>query len=461
MYPFGQMNGAVQRSDGYAEISISDDEMHVLATLIPPRGEGSPITVEYMEAILESHGVTEGIRWEELRERVLEANGERRVLHGIVIAEGEPPIDEVPAHLRIRDELLNRLGLNAPEPPSVAPIVVVHRKDLLGRVVAKRKGRPGVTVTGEPVEPSKREVAHISPGKNTRIADGELIATRSGRLRFDTETIRVEEELEITGSVDYSTGNIEFPGDVTLKGEIKDGFHVWAAGSVNGAGTIDVSQVYCKKTFVTPGGIIGRRQQILRAGGQVSARFVEHCQIESKASIFIREYAYQSQLLALDRIVFGDEGKLIGGRAFSAHGVVAGELGNEVGVSTEVHVGINFVGSRRLESARDAYLKVKDELHRLEHLRESGETPALVSKMVHLTDLRQKYATRMENLLEQVDRNEEAEIFVKNTVFPGVVIRICRAEFYVVEALSSVRFYLEREQGRIAHEPLGEDTDSQ
>lgn len=427
--------------------------MKVLATLVPPRGEGNPITLNYMESILEGAGITTGIRWEEIRERVLEVNGERRILHGVVIATGEPPIDEVPAHLRVRKELLRRLTKPTSPPeggyPATIPIVVVRRGELIARVVENRRGQAGTDVYGNPVEPSKREIERIEPKKNTTISDGALLATRSGRLQLEGGTIWVDEQLEITGSVDYATGNIEFPGDVNLKGEIKDGFHVWAAGSVTAAQTVDVSQIYCKKSFVTPGGVIGRKQQILRAGGKVSCRFVEHCQVESRSSIFIKEYSYQSRLYALDRIVLGDEGSLIGGEVVAAHGVVAGELGNEAGVPTQLVVGINFVGERRLQSAREAFQKVRDELNRLERLREERETPSLVRRMVHLTELRQNYAIRMENLLEQVDRNEEAEVVIHGAVYPGTVVRICRSEYVVTEKLGSGRFLLDKEKGRI------------
>ena len=447
------MRAGTGSSDGYVEISVSEEAMRVLATLVPPRGDGNPITLEQVESILEGQGVTNGIRWEEIRQGVLEANSERRVLHGVVIATGEPPIDEVPSHLRLPKELLRRLREPTPQAeggyPSTIPIVILRRRDLIARVVEKRKGQPGRDVYGNSLEPSRREVEQITPGKNTRISDGSLIATRSGRLQYRDGVVWVDERLEITGSVDYATGNIEFPGDVTLKGEIKDGFHVWAAGSVDAVGTVDVSQVYCKKSFVTPGGIIGRKEQILRAGGQVSCRFAEHCQVESRSSIFLKEYSYQSRLYAEDRIVLGDQGSIIGGGVVAAHGVVAGELGNEAEVATEVVVGINFVGERRLRTARDAYMRVREELSRLERLRQERETPALVRRMVHLTELRQKYAIRMENLLEQLDRNEDAEVVVRGGVHPGVVVRICRAEQVVTEPLGAGRFHLEKGSGRI------------
>ncbi|MFW6214324.1 MAG: DUF342 domain-containing protein [Alkalispirochaetaceae bacterium] len=461
------MSASTQSTDGYAEISVAEDRMSVLATFIPPRGEGEPITLDYIEAMLESHGIISGIKWEEIRDRVLEVNTEGKVIHGVLIAEGEPPIDEIPAHLRLRRELTRRL--EAPPPPPIdergaadlrqvgtrVPIVIVHRNDLLARVVEKRKGQPGSDVFGSPVAPTKREVSQISPGKNTRLTDGTLLATRSGRLQLSGGSVWVDEKLEIAGSVDYATGNIEFPGDVTLKGDIKDGFHVWAGGSVNAAGTVDVSQVYCKKTFVTPGGIIGRKERILRAGGQVSALFVEHCRIESKASIFIKEYAYHARLFALDRVVFGEEGKILGGQVVAAHGVSAQELGNDAGVPTEVVLGINFIGHRRLQSARDAFEKVQQELSRLERLREERESAALERRMVHLTELRLEYTRRMENLLEQVDRNEEAELLCRGTAYPGTVIRICRAELLVTEPIVAHRFRLDKLSGRILCEPLG------
>ena len=58
------------------------------------------------------------------------------------------------------------------------------------------------------------------------------------------------------------------------------------------------------------------------------------------------------------------------------------------------------------------------------------------------------------SLIFQLDRNEEAEIVVRDRVFPGVYIEICHVSYIVSHSMSNISFRLDKAKGKIVPEPL-------
>lgn len=81
----------------------------------------------------------------------------------------------------------------------------------------------------------------------------------------------MNEVLEIDDDVDYKTGHINFPGDVIIRGEVKDGFKVHSRGSIFCAKTLDASEVISGKDLIVQQGIIGRNKGIIQVEGKLKA----------------------------------------------------------------------------------------------------------------------------------------------------------------------------------------------
>lgn len=75
-----------RRNDGTLEVAISDDSMTATATLYPPLGDGAPLTPDFAAELLNRLGVSNGILWDVLSERILETNTEHRMLQDIVLS---------------------------------------------------------------------------------------------------------------------------------------------------------------------------------------------------------------------------------------------------------------------------------------------------------------------------------------------------------------------------------------
>src|SRR5208337_5226117 len=106
---------------------------------------------------------------------------------------------------------------------------------------------------------------------------GRVIASCDGRFQVTADSFWVDEVLDILGDVDLRVGNIDFPGDVVIRGEIRDGFAVKAGKSILCTGVIGAARIECGGNLVSQRGIVGREKAVIKAGGAVEAKFLEGC----------------------------------------------------------------------------------------------------------------------------------------------------------------------------------------
>lgn len=447
--------------DAYLELSVSEDGMEARASLYPAVGNGRMLEPDYVDTVLETQGVVDGIDTEAIAEAILAVNTERRMKEDVVVARGLHPVRERAAFWRI---ILD----TGPRPVTwddderadyrqVTKLPVVHPGELVAKMVPMREGVPGINVRGEEIPFTVEPVDAPQPGDNVRVDEDRAYAEIGGQFQVVGGFFRVEDRLEISGDVGYETGSIEFPGDVVLKGEVKDGFHIWAGRSVSALVTVDVSEIYCRGDFTSKLGVIGRGKALLRCGGKVQSRFVTSCHVESKESIYVEQYAYMSHLGCQDRLAMGKKGRLVGGTVTAANGIRAFSVGNKAGVPTVVRVGIDFIAERKLRLIREKHQAVTLRLQRFTQIAGDDPSDRQLDILRHLEDRRNRLAIRMGEVAGALDANEDAEIIVDGTVFPGVVIQVCRATHRVDRQLAGARFRLEKSTGHVLELPLKDD----
>jgi len=304
--------------DGYAEIKIAEDGLTANAEFHPPIGKGHPLDPDYIEKLLESDGITTGIKWDVIKDSIFECNTEHRILTEIIIAEGIKPIKEIPGYIRMEEKFftekkqLDQDSLQI-DYRSLTPYLIAKKKEKLGHLVARRDGTPGKSVTGVEIPFVKKNIIQFKPGDNTRVEQDQVIALCDGRFILSEDKFWIEEVLQIAGGVDYHTGHIQFPGDVVLNGEIQDGFFVFSGGSIISKVTLDASEVIAKKSLICDLGIIGKKKGLIRVGGDIKAKFIDNCTVESRGSLIIEDSIHTSDVLTLNRVEMGDNGRIIAG----------------------------------------------------------------------------------------------------------------------------------------------------
>ena len=440
--------------DAYAELTVSDDAMKAHLSLYPAIGEGAILTMDYVHALLQGAEVLIGVDFETIGEALFKVNTERRAVENLLVARGETPVPARPEYYRIITaaptpvvEVAGRVDYR-----SSSRINIVQPGQTIARLVSAQEGVDGRTVRGDEIPAPTESVRQLRPGKNTRAVREFVVATVGGSLKTKDGEFFVEDCLEVAGAVGYETGSIEFPGDVVLRGGVKEGFHIWAGGSVTAKVTVDVSEIYCRKDFLAQAGLIGRKKRLLRAGGRVQAKFVGNCVIESKSSVFVQDYVYHSCVNALDRLAMGERGKIIGGSVTVGAGIRCYQLGNTAHIRTVVRAGIDFVSERRLTILRDKREKLASHVARLRASLTGEPTDRQLDILSRLEDAMLQVSTQMAELAETLDRTEDAAIVVEGPVRQGGLIQNCRATIDVDKQLNGVTFRLDKTTGRIVTE---------
>ncbi len=447
---------------GYAEVSCSEDEMKATADFYPPTGEMEPIELYDIKELLDSKGITSGVNWDGIKEAIFKCNLERIQVTDVVIARGVKAVDEVPERIIIEERLLKESS--SPDYESgrvdfkeISPFVLVKEGQVLARITPYQQGRMGSNVQGKAFAYTTVKITKIESGENTRAEGDCIVASCDGRIEYNKSSFWVNEVLEVSSDVDYRTGHIDFPGDVIIKGEIKDGFRVHSGGTVYCAKTMDASEVIAQKDLIVKQGIIGRNKGRVKVAGRAEAKFIENCYLEAKSEIFVEHGILNSAIHTLKRLELGKKGIIIGGKIYAQDGVTATQIGSALGPRTEIYCGIDYSVEQKLEWIRDKNIELALKLKQVE--RKLKATSEGKEKLIEVQEKLKQAIHRMNeaanSLIFQLDKNEDADVIVKGSIFPGAYIEICHLSHIVSREMKHVRLRLDKKKGRVVAEPLG------
>ena len=101
----------------------------------------------------------------------------------------------------------------------------VEKGQPICQIVPPVEGIPGRNVLDEEIPCKEGKMPVLPKGRNTEASeDGmQLLAVKAGRVEFSGRSFLVKSVLEIGGNVDFSTGNINFVGDVHIHGDVSSG----------------------------------------------------------------------------------------------------------------------------------------------------------------------------------------------------------------------------------------------
>ncbi len=318
-------------SDAKIFVFTSADNVVAWIFVIPPIGDGAHVTVKDIMDILTLSKVTHYIN-EAYIEKIV---NEHMYFHTYPIAVAVAPkngedgyiVDyyprEAPEFIATSTEVIDYKLTDFFRPVFAGyPIAEIH---------LPTEGVEGVNFSGV-VMPAKGGLhPKIPNGTNTEISeDGTMVvSTIDGDVTFSKGVFSVRNTINITGDVDYSTGNINFMGDVHVKGNVRDNFIVRATGNVTVGGVLEAGTIDADGDVVITGGILGNKDGTIRSRGNVKAKFMESCKVFAGGSI-VTDYIVHSEIYADGPIVVNTGKASIIGGSISAHGYVEAKvLGRE------------------------------------------------------------------------------------------------------------------------------------
>ena len=348
-------------------------------------------------------------------------------------------------------------------------MVSVRKGVLLATKTVATKGQDGSTVTGKtlPARPGKDD--RLSAGKNTKLSSDhlQLVADADGQPILRDKTITVEPVLAIDGDIDFTTGNIDFAGSVRVLGNVVEGFTLKASEHIHIEGMAEDCYIEAGGDVLIKGGFQGGKKGIVKAGGNVSALFIERASVEAGGSIMAGQTLH-STLLAIDQVVVtAGKGHICGGTVSARNLIHASIIGSEYGTWTELSVGFQPKDKARLEELKAERVERKAALEeaekgivtldefRAEAIRwwprheqtyerlQTGRT----ALMERLGDLNREIAT----LEAALDSAEAPQIKATRVIYPNVNIHIKEMVYLNQNELRNTLFC--EEEGQVQAKP--------
>ncbi|MDR3200715.1 MAG: FapA family protein, partial [Spirochaetales bacterium] len=445
------------RNDGNVAVRFSPDDLEAWGDFYPPLGAGKPLKADFVADALARLRVVHGLLWENIQDTVSQCNLEHKIIKGVQIARGDPPVQEVleyfetnpNLHLPPSDQTKDAARIDY---RSISPFVIVKKGQILARLRPRKEGRDGKNIRGDSINHTTLKPEGVSGGENTK-GDGKFIyAEINGQFLEERGVLRVQNSLNIKGAVDYHTGHIVFPGDISIEGPVSDGFKIYSGGSITIKQTFDVTDAIAKTDLTVSGGIIGRGRALVKVGGELKTKFIENCKVACRKTINVEADIVNSSVYTMERIEMGEKGTILGGDIYAVHGIKAGALGKKSGKATTIHCGIDFTALQEKERQNYNLRIVNAKMAKLKELLEAEQKPEKKAKMEeainHLGEDQKKISAAISSILGRLNSDEAASVEVLGDIASGTLIEICQIALFVTEPLHHVRVRLDRALGK-------------
>ena len=420
--------------DALPWIYVSNDKLSAWMLVFPPVGEGRELDQELMDHALKDSGVTFGLD-EALLVRI--PKDKERYFKLFCAARGRPAVDgengkvierfarKVEKHFQVDEyDRVDYTNLNL--------VQNVGKGDEICALVPPTQGQPGKNVLGQELPAKDGRKAQLPKGRNTEISeDGlSLIASQAGNVEYTGRTFQVKPVMEIDGDVDYSTGNINFLGDVHIQGDVCSGFLVRAMGNIHIDGVVSGGSVEAGGDLVVAKGILGGEQTTIRVHRNIFAKYLENCRV------YVRENLQTDCIINSE--VFSDgtvevnsgRGTIMGGRVWAARKIIAKIVGSRSEVATQITLGGLPCSDSEREELLEQLTRQEEELKKIELQPESPGKAGRITRArmklsgdrMRLEQLERDLASLRDSMKKQGSGRMECGI-----VYPGTEITIGEA----------------------------------
>ena len=390
--------------DAQAVAFVSGDRLTAWVFAYPPVGGGKELSRGMLTQALADKQVTYGLN-QDLLDTL--PDSPERYFHLYLAAQGKPAVHGKDGHIvdlfaRRPERKLVVDEYNRVDYAAISFIQNAAEGDVICRVIAPTAGEDGKTVLGQDLPARNGRPAAVPKGRNTALTEdgAALVATKTGHVEFNGRTFQVRPVLEIEGNVDYSTGHINFLGDVHIHGDVCTGFTVRAMGNITVDGVVEAAEVEAGGDLIMVKGAQGDNRAVLRASHSIFAKYLENC------CIYAMEDLHADCIINCDVYCDGlvearsGRGTIIGGSIRSAHEVSAEVMGSRSECQTDVVLG----GLPCQEFDHEVLVReITDLEEKLEKTELQPESPA---KFTRMGKLRMQLSLN-KSKLEQFDRDLE------------------------------------------------------
>ena len=473
-------------------IWVAPDGMLACYVNVPrPPGSAAP-SVEDIQAALSAADVRFGISEDvvkQLAQRLL-AGSLNQLL--VAVARGQAPLP--PNHGDVEFSFPHQTQVGAVQADGAIDFRETNRfpavkeGDLLAQTLPPKDGVPGKSVRGDEIPVDPPEAVELAAGEGARLEEAggvqKVFAAIDGGASVQTvtvgtpegghkaHTVSIRPVIQIAGDVNYETGNVDFKGNVEVKGSVTGGFRVAATGDVSVGASVEAGAELAADGSVTVRlGIVGEETRV-KTGGTVTAKFIQDAHVRADGDIVVGSYIHGASVRTGGHLHMegrgGSGGGIVGGETWAAGGITSKNVGSERSTTTFLGIGVDPDLFARYEKSRQVsqhagtllrnLLKAMDlpSLDPKAIRKRVARSPARKAAILHHIKKANKLAEYQQKGLEEhrelgAELREtagKATLEVTDVAHARVTLRIGDQEIATQDDLKAVRYSLDKD-GRI------------
>lgn len=342
--------------------------------------------------------------------------------------------------------------------------VMVEADQEIGQVIQPTDGQDGVDAWGQAIA--------AKPGKSISIkhdesiitdARGVMIAQANGVLSRSREKAAVKKLLEINEYVDFSTGHLDFDGDIAIAKGVRDNFSVTATGNIEIGQLIEAAKIEAGGSIFARGGMAGRGEGYATSGGDIAIKYFDSCEIKVGGDLII-----EREMIDCVAIIAGavrsPGAALIGGTTTVIGQVEIATIGAGSGTPTEIRLGAvpaleaKLVQLQTLQTKlTEKSDKIRMELDQLQ-ARAKNLTPTEAERKTELMfeinpidGQLEKCATSIQQMSDKIKAISTVHLVIHRAAHPGVVLTVGDAKFELKDRVNGPMTVLRDRAGEIVY----------
>lgn len=338
-----------------------------------------------------------------------------------------------------------------------------NKGDILAIRTPATAGVDGVNVVGEvlPGKAGKSTVLRVGKGAEFNEQDQTVIACIAGHGCIANDRVSVLNTVEIPGHVDYSVGNINFIGNLKIRGGIMPGFLVEAAGDIEIADNVEQANISCGGNLTIKGIVFGHNDCVIKVEGNAEVNAIDQAVLKVKGDLLVHGYIRHCQVKVGNSIKLdGQKSSIVGGEIAALTRIRAPFIGNNMATLTKLSVGSNPFASQELDETQKNHDQLHEKLGQVYNamntvrnkMTQAGRAGSKMQPMLdklmqaksQLEPAVEKLAAKIVELRTTTVNFKDAKIHISEKVFPGVVVNFRnKLQYKTMDEAQRLTFYEE------------------
>jgi len=425
--------------NGNAVITIDDHYLTAHVVVNEPQFGGRPYTYEMLCDEL----VMRGVRYNVFHDDLKQIFEKKYYGRSVLAAKGEPPVDGVNGTIKYLYDRSNAQVFEEDEFGNVdyrdlGIVTNIEEGTVIAEITLPTEGEPGKDIRGIVAMPMPGKAVPLNIGAGTKLSEDGLsiYAEISGNLRWAGKQFVVDKDVTIKGDVDVSVGNIDFIGDVIVRGNVEEGYEIYSGGNVTVTGMVTGARIVAKGKIDVRMGVVSSFFE----AEDISANFFENSTVNARGKLTAQNFMGCEVFCFGKLTASGGKAAIIGGKYTCLSDIEANIIGSETYTRTNLVLGNTAIlAEERIDLEKkvdefkvqieqlgmicDALQAQKKAAGSLPEDREEMLVTSIRAKFVHQKQL-QEMKRRIDEINKEIDISNDLRVVAKRAIYPGVTIRI-------------------------------------